>query len=121
MACITIKNITFHAPHGVFEEERKKGNTFEVDLFLWAALDRAGRSDQLNDTLDYQKAVKVVENIMNGEPVNLIETLLYRTGEALLDAFPQATRIEVAIRKRQPPMSPSCEYTEVRAQWPLLS
>jgi hypothetical protein len=51
---------------------------------------------------------------MEGRSVKLIETLLYGIGESLMQrTWPGAALIEVAVRKCNPPMSPSCEYTEV--------
>lgn len=118
MECITLKNLTFRGLHGYLPEERRDGNTFEVDVTIWAPLHKAAQSDNLEETVDYNHISKIVREVMEGESVRLLETLLYKTGEAILPACPEAEKIEVAIRKLHPPMPVSCEYSEVRSQWP---
>ena len=120
MDCITLKNLRFHSLHGYFEEEREKGNDFEVDVSIWRPFREAAKSDNLALTLDYSKIAGLIGDIMDGESVKLVETLLYAIGESLMRNYPNAQKIEVAVRKMNPPMSPSCEYTEVRSQWPKL-
>ncbi|MBP3191995.1 dihydroneopterin aldolase [Natronogracilivirga saccharolytica] len=120
MECITIKNLRFHAGHGYFPAEREKGNDFEVDITIWLELEAAATGDDLAATIDYGEAAEIAGDIMNGEPVKLVETLLYRIGESLTRAYPKAENIEVAVRKLNPPMEPSCEFTEVRSRWPRL-
>ncbi len=120
MDCITIKNLEFHSLHGYHTEEREKGNDFEVDVLLWVPLAKAAAEDNLSQTVDYSHAASIVRDIMLGESVKLIETLLFTIGESLIQEYPGVQKIEVAVRKLHPPMSPSCEYTEVRSQWPKL-
>lgn len=120
MDCLTLKNLKFHGLHGYFPEERRQGNDFEVDVSIWVPLQEAAKGDELAETIDYSKAATIVKQIMEGEPVKLIETLLYNIGESLTRTWPRANKIEVVIRKLHPPMSPSCEFTEVKSQWPKL-
>ncbi len=118
MDCITLKNLTFRGFHGYLPEERRDGNTFEVDVFIWTPLNAAARGDDLAKTVDYSQIAKIVRDIMEGPSVKLIETLLYNIGESIGQFCPDAKKIEVAIRKLHPPMPVSCEYSEVRSQWP---
>ena len=115
---ITIKKLKFRGLHGYHPEERQNGNNFEVDIHIHLPLYKAARSDDLIDTLDYNEIGGIVENIMHGKSVKLLETLLYAIGGTLLKSCPGAEKIEVAIRKLHPPMSTLCEYTEVKSQWP---
>ena len=39
--------------HGVFEHEKRDGQPFEVDVTLWVDLGRAGRTDDLSNTVNY--------------------------------------------------------------------
>ncbi|MEX0679942.1 MAG: dihydroneopterin aldolase [Balneolales bacterium] len=120
MDCITIKNLKFHSLHGFYPEEQTKGNDFEIDIVFWVSLEAAAKKDDLARTIDYSETAGIVHNIMNGESVKLIETLLYAIGESLLHAYPAAEKIEVAIRKINPSLLSSCEYAEVKSQWPKL-
>ncbi len=118
MDCITVKNLRFRSLHGFFPEEREQGNDFEVDVVIHVPLSGAAKGDELGRTVDYSRMAALVGEVMDGRSVKLIETLLYGIGESLQRAWPNAGKIEVAVRKMNPPMSPSCEYTEVRSQWP---
>ncbi|MDI6400610.1 dihydroneopterin aldolase [Balneolaceae bacterium ANBcel3] len=118
MDCITIKNLRIHANHGVYPEERESGNTFETDILIWRELEFAAQTDKLEHTCDYSIAASIVSEVLNSEPVQLLETLVYRIGNRLMASFPEARKIEVALRKCTPPMDLPCDYTEVRSQWP---
>ncbi|MFO8028856.1 MAG: dihydroneopterin aldolase [Cyclonatronaceae bacterium] len=120
MDAITLRNLRFRSLHGFHPEERERGNDFEVDVTLRLSLSDAARGDDLEQTVDYSRVAALVGEVMEGRSVKLIETLLYDIGESLTRAFPNARKIKVAVRKLNPPMSPSCEYTEVRSQWPKL-
>ncbi len=118
MDCVTVKNLRFRSLHGFYPEERESGNDFEVDVVIHVPLSGAAKGDDLDRTVDYSRVAGLVGEVMEGQPVKLIETLLYAIGESLMRSWPKAAKIEVAVRKMNPPMSPSCEYTEVRSRWP---
>ncbi|MFA5669714.1 MAG: dihydroneopterin aldolase [Balneolaceae bacterium] len=117
MDVLTLKSMSFHARHGYFEEEKRTGNTFEVDLEFTLSLTEAAKSDDLSKTIDYSKARAIVTSIMDGTPVNLIETLCFNIGEQLFKNFaPQ--KLQVKVRKLHPPMEGETLYSEVCMQWP---
>ena len=117
MGKLTIKNLKFRCRHGLHDFERVVGNDFEVDAFFWVDLDQAGESDDISHALDYSLACSAIEEIMNGEPLLLIETLLSRIGDRLMDDFPEVEKLSVSIRKIRPPMETTCEYVEVSDTW----
>lgn len=114
---LTLKNLEYHAPHGYYESEQREGNDFEVDLVFRADLREAGKNDELDQTINYEKAEAIVSSIMKGSPVKLIETLASRIGASLVEAFPEATALEVRVRKLNPPIDPPCQYSEVSMTW----
>ena len=117
METLTLKGLRFHAYHGYYDKEREEGNDFEVDLIFSATLRKAGDSDNLSDTIDYQEAVKIVESVMNGPSQKLIETLTKQIGDQLFEAFPKAKKLEVAVRKLHPPLQIETDYSEIRMSW----
>lgn len=117
MGTITIKSLTYHAYHGYYDEERDEGNRFEVDLHFSLDIQKAGYSDELQRTIDYQEAEGIVRDVMEGGSVKLIETLAQRIGNELFDTFAQAQKLEVAVRKMHPPIETESEYAEVRMSW----
>jgi len=114
---LVIKGLRFHGLHGVYEEEKIIGNTFEVDLMFELPLQKAAETDELDHTIDYGQARSIVANIMEGNSLNLIETLSLKIGEKLFKQF-EVDALEVKVRKMNPPMDGETEYSEVTMQWP---
>ena len=114
---LTLKGMSFHARHGYFDEEKVKGNDFEVDLIFKLSLEEAGRSDNLQHTIDYGKARALVEEILMRPPINLIEHLCLLIGEQLFNTF-QPEKLKVKVRKLNPPMEGDTRYSEVSMKWP---
>ncbi len=117
METLTLKGLCFRAYHGYHEWERQEGNDFEVDLIFTAALRQAGETDQLSRTVDYQQAAEIVETVMNGPPVKLIETLAKRIGDRLFEHFSDVRGLEVIVRKLQPPLDVETAHSEIRMTW----
>lgn len=101
MGIIAIEAIEIFAYHGVYQIEREAGNRFFVDLYLETNLQKAAISDNLDDTIDYFSVYKIVLEKMK-DPANLLETLVFRIGPAILGQFPQLQSAKVRVRKQSP-------------------
>jgi len=75
---LTIRGIECFGHHGVFEFERRDGQTFVIDLTLGIDTAPAAASDDLRDTVDYGSLVASVQAAVETDPVDLIETLAQR-------------------------------------------
>lgn len=117
MATITLASIRFRAKHGVLPQEKVDGNDFEVDVVMDADLLRAARTDDLAHTVDYGEVARIVGDVMHGESVDLLETLVYRIGERLMAAFPAVRGLTVSVRKLNPPIDGQAACSEVRESW----
>ena len=102
-ARIELRGLTFFAYHGVLPEERKKGNTFLVDLALDADISLAASSDDLDDTVNYAAVYDVVKREMD-IPSQLLEHVCGRIARALLDNFAPLQRVSLCVVKRNPPI-----------------
>jgi dihydroneopterin aldolase len=98
---ILLEGMTFFGHHGVYEAERELGTHFTVDVELELDLAAAGRSDRLEDTLDYREPYRLVREVVEGEPVHLVEALAERAAQRLL-ALERVASVRVAVRKRPP-------------------
>ena len=98
-----LKEVRFHAYHGVMPQERKVGGDFTVSLRVGIDLSRPVASDDVADTLNYATLYKVVKREMM-IPSQLLEHVGGRIGEAVLDAFPQAVSVDLTLMKLNPPM-----------------
>ena len=90
--------------HGALREEEDRAQPFEVDLELAADLSVAGRTDALDDTVDYGVVVATVERIVSGEHHRLLERLATRIAEDVLAVDPRITSVTVSVRKLRPPV-----------------
>lgn len=81
---ISLKGIRAIGHHGIFEEERSKGQEFIVDLELHLSLKKAGELDEISQTVDYGLIALQVHKHIIGDPVNLIETLAENISKEIL-------------------------------------
>ncbi|WP_406246941.1 dihydroneopterin aldolase [Microbacterium sp. M] len=81
---IFLAGLTAFGRHGVYEHERENGQEFTVDLRLSLDLSDAAASDDVADTVHYGELADKVVEIVEGEPVNLIETLAERIADVAL-------------------------------------
>ncbi len=103
MALIEIENMEFYAFHGHFKEEQIVGNKFLIDLSIEADLDKASRTDKLEDTVDYQVAFRIVKQEMEKKS-NLLENIAGRILDSIYARVDGVQKATVRIRKMNPPM-----------------
>ena len=93
---LAVLGIECRGHHGVFDFERREGQTFVIDLALGIDTTPAAASDDLRDTVDYGSLVASVQAAVENDPVDLIETLAQRiAGVCLLDARVDWARVTV--------------------------
>jgi dihydroneopterin aldolase len=100
---IRITGLTLHGYHGVFDEEKRDGQTFVVDLAIELDGQQAGETDTLANTVDYSHVVEAVAGVVTGESVDLIETLAYRVGVVVV-AFSGVVAVDVTVHKPHAPV-----------------
>ena len=93
---LAIRGIECFGHHGVFDFERRDGQTFVIDLMLGLDTGAAAASDDLHDTVDYGSLVASVQAAVETDPVDLIETLAQRIADVcLLDDRVEWARVTV--------------------------
>ena len=102
---ILLKELSFYGNHGVLPEETRLGQRFNVSLTLETDLRPAGRSDDLNLTINYAEVAEVVRKHLEGQPCKLLECLAEKISADLFATFPSLERAIVAIDKPQPPIA----------------
>ena len=101
---IALTGLKVHGFHGVYEHERRNGQDFVVDATLWLDSRPAAASDDLADTVDYGGLADRLASVVEGEPVNLIETLAARLCELCM-ADERVIAAEVTVHKPQAPIA----------------
>lgn len=96
--------------HGVLDHERRDGQVFRVDLALGVDTRPAATSDDLRDTVDYGTLGAKVRSIIEGDPVDLIETLAHRIAHECL-RHPAVAWAEVTVHKPDAPIEAT--FTDV--------
>ena len=109
---ISLRNVRFHAFHGVMPQERRVGGDFLVNLRVGYPLEKAMQSDEVGDTLNYAVLYEVVQAEMM-KPSNLLEHLAGRITDAIMRRFPQVTSIDLELMKQNPPMGADCDGAAV--------
>ena len=100
---ITLTGVRAFGRHGVYAEERERGQDFVVDATLFVQTARAAASDDVTDTIHYGEAAERIAAIVSGAPVNLLETLAQRIADELLSRD-IVRMVTVTVHKPQAPI-----------------
>lgn len=108
---ISLNKMQFFAYHGVAEQERKVGNTFEVNLTIDCDIVKAVESDNLNDTINYAEIYNCVKHEMD-IPSNLLEHVAGRIIKSLKSNFGDKIKGgTITVAKTRPPFK--CQLENV--------
>lgn len=100
---IYLRNVRFHAFHGVLPQEGIVGNDYLVNLVLDYDFSSAMKTDDLQGTLNYAEVYqKVREEI--AVPSKLLEHVAGRIAHRLFSDFPEIQKLQLSITKVNPPM-----------------
>lgn len=100
---IYLSGVRCYGYTGFLEEEKVLGQWFEVDATLSVDLAPAGKSDRIDDTLDYRQAIARIQEIAQTSKVDLIEHLAQNIADALLD-LDKIHQVTVRVTKPAPPI-----------------
>ena len=101
---IHIDDLEVYAHHGVFSEEKEKGQLFYVNLVLYTDTRRAGQQDDLTLSTHYGEVCHLVTKWMQEHTYDLIETVAETVAEQVLLHYPLVWALDVEIRKPQAPI-----------------
>ena len=107
---LSVRGIECFAHHGVFDFERREGQTFVVDLVLGFDTSAAAATDDLAKTVNYGTLVMDVKAAVERDPVDLVETVAQRIADVCLTD----TRVEWARVTLHKPDAPiDATYSDV--------
>ena len=110
---ILLKNVRFHAFHGVMPQERTTGGDFTVNLSVEVDLQQAALTDRVEDTVNYAVLYEILREEMD-IPSNLLEHVAGRVAERVMSRFADIQTVEVEIVKNNPPLKGECEGAAVK-------
>lgn len=105
---IFLRQVRFHAYHGVLEQERRVGNDYVINVVAECDFTHAMLTDELEDTVSYADIYCVVKEEM-AIPSKLLEHVAGRIGERLFNEFPSLQSLDISIMKINPPFGADCE------------
>jgi dihydroneopterin aldolase len=100
---IELRGLRARGRHGVYDFERAQGQDFVVDAVLELDIAKAAASDDVTETVHYGELATRLVAVLEGEPVNLLETLADRLVTACLDDE-RVDAATVTVHKPQAPI-----------------
>lgn len=101
---IRIKNLKIFAHHGVYEQEKEQGQNFCVNAVLHVDMERAGRSDDIADAVDYGAVCLFIDNYMRENRFDLLEAVTEHVAREILFEFPAVRKVEIEVEKPDAPI-----------------
>ena len=95
---VFLRNVRFHAFHGVMPQEGRVGGDFVIDLRVGYPLEKA------------------LEHEMH-QPSKLLEHVAGRIAKAIEKDFPKVSSIDLTLTKKNPPMGADCDGAGVEVHF----
>ncbi len=120
MDTLHLKSLQFFGRHGTEDWEKQMGRRFEVDLILHADMASQGRSDRLDQALDYRDVHAAARAVVEDESHELIERIAWRLLEEMFSRF-DVDQVTCRVAKPEAPIgglngAVVIEYTRTRRQ-----
>ena len=102
MVKVELNNLIMQGHHGVYEEERKLANTFEINLSV-AYNEKGLAFKKLEDTIDYESLFGIVKQKMS-TPGFLLEKICQEIVRAVKKKYAFVKEINISIYKVRVPI-----------------
>ncbi|GAA2909832.1 dihydroneopterin aldolase [Enterococcus pseudoavium] len=117
MGKIRINNLKFYTKNGVLKEERILGQQLEIDVELTMDLTKAGKTDDVADTVNYAEVNDQIAARLEKDSFDLIEAV----ASAILDDIEKnhgkkLQKAMVRIRKYSVPMPGIFDNIEIEME-----
>ncbi|MCK4305545.1 MAG: dihydroneopterin aldolase [Candidatus Eisenbacteria sp.] len=117
MDVIRLKEITVFPLLGVGVLEKAWVQKVTLDIELHLDLSKAGLSDAIEDTIDYQRIYELVREVSEERKYHLVETLAHQIAAAIR-AHHSVERIVVRVRKLSLPFDAHLNCVEIEISEP---
>ena len=100
---LKIENIKLWARVGVLDEERKLGQLFSLDIFLWTNFEKCTANDDIKKTIDYAKLVE----ILKGQSKKICCFTIEKYSNVILETIDSEfnlSKIKIILTKCNPPI-----------------
>lgn len=115
MDSIIVRDLRVKAHVGVTEQERSQAQLLIVSVVLYTDLRKAGKSDDLADTVDYGRVTGEIEELVTTTEAALLENLAEKIAGHIA-AMPGINGVTVEIGKDAPPIAQEVGCVAVRIE-----
>ena len=112
---IDLLGLRFFGEHGMYQEELKVGNEFEIDVSLECKAPKKVITE-IDHTINYVEVYRIVQEEFANRQL-LLETCAMKIADKIQEQFPELENVSIVIRKLNPPIinfsgSVSVTYTK---------
>jgi len=100
---IELKQLRFFADHGMYPEESRTGNQFEVDITVSCRSPKK-TIQSIEQTVNYVEVYRIVQQEFSRRRL-LLETLAMDIAERIRQQFEEIEKVTITIRKLNPPIT----------------
>ena len=115
---IQVEGINVYGTHGVYEQEKKKGQEFRIDLQIELRQNILNfenyKSESFDNSVNYENLVNEVINVSDNNSFDLIETFAYEILNSLRK-YNNISKATVTIHKPNSPLKELVEDISVTA------
>lgn len=102
MVTVHLHQLVMHAYHGVYEQEHKTGNNYEINLDV-TYKERDQQFENIHDTVSYEDLFSIVKKRMQA-PAELLEKVCEGIIRKIKHEYPHVNEVFISIYKLQPPI-----------------
>ena len=110
---IYINNLEFIGYHGVFPEEKKLGQKFQVSVEMSCDTREAGKTGDLTKSTHYGLVAEDIGKLFLEKSVDLIETCAEDIAQMILRRYPLISEVKVTVKKPWAPLQMHFENVAV--------
>ena len=101
---IKIENLEIFANHGVYPEENRLGQKFLVSCILYVDTRKAGKTDDLEASVNYGTISHLIKEKMEEKNYRLIEAVAEQLAEEILLFDEKIRKVMVEVKKPWAPV-----------------
>ena len=112
MDIIRLKNMNFYGYHGVYDFEKDQGTNFEIDLELFTSLNKSSKSDNIEDTINYEEVYEQVKKVFGSKSYFLLEKLADTISKSIFEEH-KIDKLIIRVRKINAPLDGKLDSVEI--------
>ena len=97
--CIEVKDMEFAGYLGVTQAERSRPQPIFIDLQMFLDLTRAGQTDKIRDTVNYQRVQRLISDYIHEKKHILIEPMASEIVTLLFGNFQKIEAVKIVVKK----------------------